>query len=185
MYLYVFISWVLVLFYNIKGVKYAAKVGAKLWNFPTFPSFLAIFLLSSLSTSSSHCLFAFSFTAAFPFYSQSFNDSFCLFQPGYVILIIAVILYVALFLLVVHLDDWARGLAILVDFKTDQVDTVILVVLSCALLQALRNIFVRNIVSYQYFVVFPSVGKPGNIFVRNIVSYQYFVVFPIVGNRAS
>ena len=101
------------------------------------------------------------------------------------ILIIAVILYVALFLLVVHLDDWARGLAILVDFKTDQVDTVILVVLSCALLQALRNIFVRNIVSYQYFLVFPSVGKPGNIFVRNIVSYQYFVVFPIVGNRAS
>lgn len=124
-YLYVFISWVLVLLYNIKGVKYAAKVGAKLFNFPKFPSFLSIFLLSSLSTSSSHCLVAFSFTAAFPFYSQtqSFNDSFCLFQPGYVILVIAVILYVALFLLVVHLDDWARGLAILVDFKTDQVGT--------------------------------------------------------------
>ena len=35
----------------------------------------------------------------------------------------------------------------------------------------LDNIFVRNIVSYQCFVMFPSVGKPDNIFVRNIVSY--------------
>jgi hypothetical protein len=28
---------------------------------------------------------------------------------------------VALFLLVVHLEDWARGLALLVEFKTSQV----------------------------------------------------------------
>ena len=28
----------------------------------------------------------------------------------------------ALFLLVVHLEDWARGLALLVEFKTSQVN---------------------------------------------------------------
>ena len=32
-----------------------------------------------------------------------------------------VVLYVALFLLVVHLDDWARGLAIFFDTKDSQV----------------------------------------------------------------
>ncbi|XP_028392282.1 sodium- and chloride-dependent transporter XTRP3A-like isoform X1 [Dendronephthya gigantea] len=70
LYLYVFISWVLVLLYNIKGVKSAVK-------------------------------------------------------PGYIILITAVVLYVALFLLVVHLEDWARGLAILVDFKMDQINKLL------------------------------------------------------------
>ena len=35
-----------------------------------------------------------------------------------------------------------------------------------------ENIFVRNIVSCQCFVMLPSVCKLGNIFVRNIVSYE-------------
>ena len=80
------------------------------------------------SIKSSHWPFfhlPFNFSAFLPF--SLFNHNYWIFvfifQPGYVILVIAVILYVALFLFVVHLDDWARGLAILVEFKTSQVSS--------------------------------------------------------------
>ena len=38
----------------------------------------------------------------------------------------------------------------------------------------------RDIVPYQCFVMFPSVGKQGDIFMRDIVPYQCFVMFPSV-----
>ena len=46
-----------------------------------------------------------------------------------------------------------------------------------------RLIFARingPVVSYQCFLMVPSVDKLGNIFVRNIVSYQCFLMVPSV-----
>ena len=41
----------------------------------------------------------------------------------------------------------------------------------------------RNILSYQWFVMFPIVGKIGNISVINVVSYQCLVMFLSVSRQ--